>query len=97
MTINEIIAAYNAAKAEETAAKKRAENMKKLILEYAGIADNFTTDTYTVVIKTTVSTRLDTAALYKDFPDIKESYGKTTESKSVFAVPTANAAGKKSA
>lgn len=96
MTINEIIAAYNAAKAEETAAKKRAENMKKLILDYAGTADNFTTDIYTVVIKTTVSTRLDTAALYNDFPDIKESYGKTTESRSVSAVLTA-VAGKKSA
>lgn len=91
MGINEIIAAYIQEKAAEAAAKKRAAAMKSLLLEYAGGRDNFTTDIYTVVVKTTVSTRLDTAALYKDFPDIKDTYGKTTTSKTVDAVITADA------
>jgi len=94
MSINDIIAAYNAAKEQEKQAKKRAEEMKDLILAHAGGADNFTTDIYTVVIKTTTSSRLDTTALYKDFPDIKETYGRTTESKSITAVATAGAAKK---
>jgi len=94
MSINDIIAAYNAAKEQEKQAKKRAEEMKDLILSHAGNADNFTTDIYTVVIKTTTSSRLDTTALYKDFPDIKETYGRTTESKSITAVATADAAKK---
>ena len=91
MNINEIIANYNAAKEAEREAKKRAETMKALILEHARGAEMFTTDVYTVVIKTSSSTRLDTAALYKDFPDIKETYGKTTTSKSVEALVTADA------
>ena len=91
MSINEIIAEYIAAKDAENSAKKRAANMKALILDYAKDADNFTTEEYTVVIKSTPATRLDTDALYRDFPDIKETYGKTTVSKTVNAVPTANA------
>ena len=91
MSINDIIANYLQAKQAEADAKKRAAAMKELILQHAGNADNFTTDVYTVIIKTTVSTRLDTATLYKDFPDIKETYGKTTTSKSVDAVVTADA------
>ena len=94
MNINEIITSYLQAKQAEADAKKRAAAMKDLILQYAGAADNFTTDVYTVVIKTTTSSRLDTDALYKDFPDIKETYGKTTTSKTVNAVVTADA-GKK--
>ena len=91
MSINEIIAAYLQAKQAEADAKKRAAAMKELILQHAGNADNFTTDVYTVVIKTTTSSRLDTTALYKDFPDIKDTYGKTTTSKTVDAVVTADA------
>ena len=91
MSINEIIASYNAAKEEERAAKRRADAMKALILEHAKGAELFTTDVYTVVIKTSTSTRLDTAALYKDFPDIKETYGKTSTSKTVEAMLTADA------
>ena len=91
MGINEIIAAYIQEKEAEAAAKKRAAAMKNLLLEHAGGRDNFTTDIYTVVIKTTASTRLDTENLYKDFPDIKETYGKTTTSTTVTAVVTADA------
>lgn len=91
MSINEIITCYLDAKQAETAAKKRAAAMKELILQHAGDADNFTTDVYTVIIKASTSTRLDTVALYKDFPDIKDTYGKTTTSKTVDAVVTADA------
>lgn len=91
MDINTIIANYLQEKAAEAAAKKRAEAMKTLILDHAKNADNFTTDVYTVVIKTSSSVRLDTAALYRDFPDIKDTYGKTTTSTTVTAVITADA------
>ena len=91
MNINDIITSYMQAKQAEADAKKRAAAMKELILQHAGDADNFTTDVYTVIVKTTTSSRLDTAALYKDFPDIKDTYGKTTTSKTVDAVVTADA------
>lgn len=96
MSINEIIASYNAAKEEEKAAKARAEMLKALIVEHAAGAELFTTDIYTVFVKTTASERLDTKALYKDFPDIKKEYCKVTKSVSVNAIETASAA-KKSA
>ena len=91
MNINDIITSYLQAKQAEADAKKRAAAMKELILQHAGDADNFTTDVYTVIVKTTTSSRLDTAALYKEFPDIKDTYGKTTTSKTVDAVVTADA------
>jgi hypothetical protein len=91
MNINDVITSYLQAKQAEADAKKRAAAMKELILQRAGDADNFTTDVYTVIVKTTTSSRLDTAALYKDFPDIKDTYGKTTTSKTVDAVITADA------
>lgn len=83
MSINEIISRYNSAKEAEATAKKEAAAMKTLIIEFAKDAETFTTDEYTVIIKTSTSTRLDTSALYKDFPDIKNTYGKTTTSISV--------------
>ena len=83
MTKNEIIAAYIAATEAEKAAKKQAETLKNLILEFIGSAQTMETDLYSVIIKETETTRLDTKALYKDFPDIKKDYGKTTVSRSV--------------
>lgn len=91
MDINTIIAEYLKAKQDELTAKKRAAAMKELILNHAKGADNFKTDIYTVIVKTTTASRLDTTALYKDFPDIKETYGKITTSKTVDAVITADA------
>lgn len=90
MDINTIIAEYISAKEQEAAAKKRAAALKNLILDHAKGADNFSTDVYTVIIKTTTSSRLDTAALYKDFPDIKSVYEKQTTSTTVTAVVTAD-------
>ena len=83
MAINDIISAYLAAKEQEAAAKKTAAAMKAAILDAARGADHFTTDAYTVIIKTSQALRLDTAALYRDFPDVKDTYGKTTTSVSV--------------
>ena len=79
MDINSIIADYIAAKEQEAAAKKRAAALKSLILDNAKGAD------------TTTSSRLDTAALYRDFPDIKSVYEKQTTSTTVTAVVTADA------
>lgn len=83
MSKNEIIAAYIAATEAEKAAKKQAETMRALILDLLGDAASLETDLYTVAVKATESLRLDTKALYHDFPDIKRDYGKTTVSRSV--------------
>lgn len=83
MTKNEIIAAYIAATEAEKRAKKQAEEMKNLIIEFMGPAATIETDLYSVIIKETETTRLDTKSLYKDFPDIKKDYGKTSVSRSV--------------
>lgn len=83
--INVIIAEYLAEKDRESAAKKRAEYLKSLILDHIGNADHITTEEYTIIVKTSESVRLDTKALYNDFPDIKETYGKTTVSRTIAA------------
>lgn len=83
MSINEMIKEYKAIMDNMSAEKKTADVLKKSIMEYAKNNDCFVTDEYTVIIKTSESIRLDTTALYKDFPDIKETYGKTTVSRSL--------------
>ena len=88
-TIDEIIRRYNDAKAAEAAAKKEAAALKDLIIEFAKGRKTFDTDLYNVIIKETVTTRLDSAALYKDFPDIKKEYGKESVSVSIAAAPKA--------
>ena len=97
MNINTIISQYLAAKQAETEARKQAEGLKALILDHAKGADHFTTDDYTVIIKTTASVRLDTAALYRDFPDVKTAYGKATTSTTIAAVANVDSAEKASA
>lgn len=78
MNINTIIAEYNKAKEQERTAKKAAEQLKQLILNYASGSGYFETETYIVMIEKRKSTRIDTETLYKDFPDFKDTYGKTT-------------------
>ena len=90
MTIKEAIETYNREKTIESEAKKKAEAAKKFILSFMGDNENIVTDAYTVTLKKTSSFRLDTEALYKDFPDIKETYGKTTVSKSLIVQETGN-------
>lgn len=94
MNINEIITNYLQAMQEKRDAEKRADAYKALILDHAGTADNFTTDVFTVIVKRTETTRLDTKRLYADFPDMKDVYGKTSTSTTITAVVTADAAKK---
>ena len=86
MDINEIISAFIAAKEQEKKAAATVKKMQSLILQHAGTADFIETELYSVLIKTTEQRRLDTDALYADFPDIKESYGKITVSRSILPV-----------
>lgn len=83
MTINEMIKEYASAKQIEKEAKKQAEKMKDMILAYASGANNFETDIYSVIIKNNIRCGIDTETLYKDFPDLKDVYGKTTEYKTI--------------
>lgn len=80
MTINEMIQNYLKAKEEEARAKKEKETLKAQILDFCK-SENFSTDIFTVIVKVTSSVRLDTKALYKDFPDLKNVYGKESTSK----------------
>lgn len=75
MSIDEIISAYNRAKAAESSAKKEKERMAALILERANGAEFFETEAYRVFLDPRKREGLDTARLYKDFPDIKAEYG----------------------
>lgn len=83
MTINEMISSYLTIKEQAAALAKQEKQLKALLLESAAGRDFFETESYAVTIKTTSSFRLDTEALYKDFPDIKNDYGKVTTSRSV--------------
>ena len=71
MLTNEIISAYIAAKEAEKQAKKERKKLQAMILDAAGGADFFETDAYRIMI--------DTDAVYRDFPEFKDVYGKTTE------------------
>lgn len=94
MTLNEAIETYAREDARAKAAAKAAKAAKEFILSMAGGMDQITTDVWTVYIKTTESLRLDQTALLKDFPDIKETYGKTTLSRSLDPHPVTAAAGR---
>lgn len=87
MTKNEIIAAYIAASETKKTIEKQLEELKATIIDFMGNSATFETDKYSVILKTTETIRLDTKALYKDFPDIKKDYGKLSVSRSVVAVP----------
>ena len=83
MTINEIVAEYTAEKALEAEHAKRVKELAKIIMEHAGTADAFSTDDWIVTIQSKPQVRLDTTALYADFPDIKEEYKKVTIAKTI--------------
>lgn len=93
MSINEIVAAYLDAKEEQKAVTARVKDLTASILAVADGRPVFDTDDYTVTVAVTESLRLDTDALYSDFPDIKTTYGKVSTSRSVKAFKRA-AAGK---
>lgn len=96
MEINERIAAYIAAKADQAAAEKAARDAKKRaeiaaddIIRHAAGRTSFDTDAYTVGIDRTVSIILDTEKLYADFKDIKrlDQYGKESPRVKITAIP----------
>ena len=91
MTINEIVAAYIDAKEEQKVLNARVKELTAIILDTADGRSVFDTDDYTVTVSATESLRLDTDALYKDFPDIKATYGKVSTSRSVKAFSKASA------
>ena len=83
MEINSIIHAYMETVENRKAMEKQEENLKKMIYDFMGENTFAETGFYFMTIKETATTRLDTKALYKDFPDMKEVYGKTSISKSL--------------
>ena len=85
MDINNIIRAYMEIVENRKAMEKQEENLKKMIYDFMGKNTFAETDCYFLTVKETATTRLDTKALYKDFPDMKEVYGKTSVSKSLVA------------
>lgn len=96
MEINAAIAAYLTAKEEQSAAEKRARELKKKtdmlagdILRHAAGRDAFNTEQWAVDITTTVYVVLDTETLYRDIPDIKDlnQYGKESPRTKITAVP----------
>ena len=86
MTRNEILSAFIVAQEARKTAEKQEKALKAMILEFMGENELIETDLYSVIIKKTEKHMLDTTALYKDFPDIKKDYGKTTVSRSVDVV-----------
>jgi len=83
MTINEIITEYTREKTIEAEHAKRVKELAKAIMDHAGTADAFSTDDWIVTIQSKPQIRLDTAALYADFPDIKDEYKKVTIAKTI--------------
>lgn len=83
ININSIVSEFIALTETEKQTKKRIDELKAIIFDHAGGSDSFATDDYTIIIKQSESFRLDTKALYSDFPDIKNTYGKITISKSI--------------
>ena len=83
--IDTIVSEFVALTEMERQTKKRIDELRTIIFDHAGDSDSFTTSDYTIIIKQTESIRLDTKELYKDFPDIKKTYGKTSISKSIVA------------
>lgn len=95
MGINEAIAAYLAAKAEQAEAEKTAREAKKRadmaadeIMRHAAGRDSFETDAYTVGITRSVAIVLDTEKLFNDFKDIKslDQYGKESPRVKITAI-----------
>lgn len=78
-TNNSAIAALIKAREDKRDAEKREKAAADFIKAYAAGRPAFETEDYSVILDKRTRNGLDTAALYKDFPDIKETYGTTTE------------------
>lgn len=90
MDINTIISELIIATESARQIEKRLKELKEQIFAFAGNSTAFETDAFSVIIKQTESFRLDTKALYADFPDIKETYGKTSIARSIIPVAKTN-------
>lgn len=78
--MNNIIAAYLAAKEAKKAAKKEAEKLAEKIFSAAGDAGVIDTDAYSVIISTRSRESVDVAALRAEFrQELLDMYGKRTE------------------
>lgn len=84
--INAIINLYMKTIENRKALEKQENELKQAIFDHIGKGSYIETDDYFVSVKETISERIDTKALYKDFPDIKKTYGKISVSRSL--VPT---------
>ena len=98
--INPIITAYLAAKAEESAANKKARDAKARaeaaaaeIKAYAAGRVSFETDAYTVALAQETRVILDQPRLFADFPGIKDldQYGKESTRDVITAIARAGA------
>lgn len=78
-TIETAIAALIMARETKKAAEKQEKSAAEFIKAYAGGRDTFQTENYSVVMDRRTRCGLDTAALYRDFPDIKNEYGTVSE------------------
>ena len=83
MNIDVIIAEYNRIKEEKASLEKQEKALREQILLFANEKNMVETDRYTVIIKSSERVTLDTKALYKDFPEMKDVYGKTTTVKTL--------------
>ena len=93
MDINEKITLYMQEKEKENAAKKAADALKESIIAAMGDNKTLVTDAYSVILKETKSTRLDSKKLYAEFGEkqVKELYGKETISRSLDIAARENA------
>lgn len=83
MNINTIISEYNRIKEQKASLGKQEKALREQILLFANEKAMFETDCYTVIIKSSERVTLDTKSLYKDFPEMKDVYGKTATVKTL--------------
>jgi len=86
MSIEKMVNEYLIEKENEKKAKERKDFLKKSILEYAKDNNFFETLEHNITIEEKTQKRLDTKALYTDFPDIKKEYEKITSYKDITIV-----------
>lgn len=90
LTTDEKLVLYTDAKEKAKYFKALEEELKTIILEEAKGKETIATENHIAMIKKTVSIRLDTKALTKDFPDIKKNYPMQVESVSISVAENAN-------
>ena len=74
LSLDEKIELYLDSKEKAKHFKSLEDSLKDLILEGSKGKETVETENHIMIIKKTVSIRLDTKTLAKDFPDIKKNY-----------------------